>query len=60
MKSFVPAAKSRLALAFGWATSARPLPAEWTARALEIGRSPSKTYVAALLTAALARATTGG
>jgi SacI restriction endonuclease len=58
MKSFVPAAKSRLALAFEWATSARPVPDAWTARALEIGLSPSKTYVAALLTAALARATT--
>lgn len=58
MKSFVPAAKARLALGFDWATSSRPVPDAWTSRALEIGRSPSRTYVAALLTAALARATT--
>jgi SacI restriction endonuclease len=58
MKSFVPAAKDRLALAYDGATSSRPVPAAWTTQAVEIGRSPSKTYVAALATAALARATT--
>lgn len=58
MKSFVPAAKGRLALGYEWATSPRTVPDAWASRAIEIGRSPSRTYVAALLTAALARATT--
>ena len=58
MKISIPAARDRLAAAYGWAVSERPVPDEWTRRAVEIGESPSRTYVAALLTAALARATT--
>ncbi len=58
MRSFVPAAQDRLAAAYQWARSPRPVPDVWISHAVEMGRSPSKTYVAALLTAALARATT--
>ena len=57
MDSFLTRSSGRLGLALDWARSARPVPEEWVARASEMGASPSVTFVAAMTTAALARAT---
>lgn len=51
------AARKLLSEAFELATSATPLPAEWALWTRQVARAPSKTYVVALATALLARAT---
>lgn len=50
-------AEERLDEAIVWARSERDIPTEWAEATEEIGASPSKTYVAALGTGLLARAT---
>lgn len=50
-------AEERLNTAIEWALSERAVPKNWVEVTREIGESPSKTYVAALGTGLLARAT---
>src|SRR4051812_32911064 len=52
-------AAERFQDALGLARSGAALPDEWIARAGKVGESPSKTFVAMLGTALLARATDG-